>query len=76
MDELERREALRKNRRRPIEETLAVIGEGRSECLLSMPIVRWARWTHLFLETNVHPQTLNHLDMLSDERNASRQSMV
>lgn len=31
MDEFERREYLRKNRRRPIEETLANIGEGRGE---------------------------------------------
>lgn len=34
MDDLERREAIRKNRRRPIEETLAVIGEGRGKCFL------------------------------------------
>lgn len=31
MDEFERKEHLRKNRRRPIEETLANIGEGRGE---------------------------------------------
>jgi hypothetical protein len=29
VDELERKEALRKNRRRPIQETLAELGEGR-----------------------------------------------
>lgn len=32
MDEFDRRENLRKNRRRPIEETLANVGEGRGEC--------------------------------------------
>lgn len=32
MDEFERKEHLRKNRRRPIEETLAEIGEGRGTC--------------------------------------------
>jgi hypothetical protein len=31
VDEYERKEFLRKNRRRPIEETLAEIGEGRGE---------------------------------------------
>jgi hypothetical protein len=31
MDEYERKEMLRKTRRRPIEETLAEIGEGRGE---------------------------------------------
>jgi putative N-acetylmannosamine-6-phosphate epimerase len=31
MDEYERKELLRKNRRRPIEETIAEIGEGRGE---------------------------------------------
>lgn len=31
VDEYERKEMLRKNRRRPIEETLAEIGEGRGE---------------------------------------------
>lgn len=31
VDEYERKEMMRKNRRRPIEETLAEIGEGRGE---------------------------------------------
>lgn len=31
MDEFERKEYLRKNRRRPIEETLAEVGEGRGK---------------------------------------------
>ena len=31
VDEYERKEMLRKNRRRPIEETIAEIGEGRGE---------------------------------------------
>ncbi len=31
VDEYERKEQLRKNRRRPIEETLADVGEGRGE---------------------------------------------
>lgn len=32
MDEFERKEHLRRNRRRPIEETLANVGEGRGMC--------------------------------------------
>lgn len=32
MDEFERKELLRKNRRRPIEETLSELGEGRGMC--------------------------------------------
>lgn len=35
VDEYERKEMLRKNRRRPVEETLAEIGEGRGESLFS-----------------------------------------
>lgn len=35
MDEHERKEHLRRNRRRPIEETLANVGEGRGMCELS-----------------------------------------
>lgn len=31
VDEYERKERLRKNRRRPIEETIAELGEGRGE---------------------------------------------
>jgi hypothetical protein len=33
VDEFERKEILRKNRRRPIEETIADVGEGRCELL-------------------------------------------
>lgn len=36
VDEYERKEMLRKNRRRPIEETLAEIGEGRGEFVLAV----------------------------------------
>lgn len=38
MDEFERKEYLRKNRRRPIEETLAEVGEGRGK---SSPSLGW-----------------------------------
>lgn len=34
MDEYQRKEHLRKNRRRPIEETLAEIGEGRGRSIV------------------------------------------
>lgn len=34
VDEYERKNALRTNRRRPISETLDELGEGRGECLL------------------------------------------
>jgi hypothetical protein len=36
MDEYERKEYLRNNRRRPIEETIAEIGEGRGVTFLSI----------------------------------------
>lgn len=36
IDDFERKEALRKNRRRPIEETISELGEGRgSLCILT-----------------------------------------
>lgn len=34
LDEFERKQELRKNRRRPIEETIAELGEGRGKCSL------------------------------------------
>ncbi len=34
IDEFERKELLRKNRRRPLEETIAEVGEGRCEYLV------------------------------------------
>ena len=37
VDEFERREGLRKNRRRPIQETLEELGEGRGNSGLSRP---------------------------------------
>jgi len=36
-DEYERKEKLRKNRRRPIQETIDELGEGRGEILLRLP---------------------------------------
>ncbi len=37
IDEFERKEQLRKNRRRPIEETVSELGEGRCECTKQHP---------------------------------------
>lgn len=37
VDEYERKEALRKNRRRPIEETLELLGDGRGEPSVQSP---------------------------------------
>ena len=37
MDEFERKQHLRTNRRRPLEETLAEVGEGRGNVLLILP---------------------------------------
>lgn len=39
VDEYERKEALRKNRRRPIQETLDQLGEGRGERRVQQPTV-------------------------------------
>jgi len=47
MDEFERKEQLRLNRRRPIEETIAEIGEGRGKCsswLQHYVVTSHARW--------------------------------
>lgn len=40
LDEFDRKEYLRKNRRRPLEETIAEVGEGRCElpCLWTMEV--------------------------------------
>lgn len=37
VDEYARKEALRMNRRRPIEETIAEVGEGRCELFICLP---------------------------------------
>lgn len=36
VDEFARKEALRKNRRRPIEETIGEVGEGRGMCFCAI----------------------------------------
>lgn len=38
IDEYERKEYLRKNRRRPLVETIAEVGEGRGKLIFSAPI--------------------------------------
>lgn len=47
MDEYERKEYLRKNRRRPIEDTIADIGEGRGKYLPTNHLRRSTRTLHL-----------------------------
>lgn len=41
VDEFERKEYLRKNRRRPIEQTISEIGEGRGKFIRGDPMVTY-----------------------------------
>lgn len=62
MDEYERKEYLRKNRRRPIEETIADIGEGRgiSPSLRSVPsIIGAIHVSNLAIQESTRPDTKN-----------------
>jgi hypothetical protein len=38
LEEFDRKEYLRKNRRRPLEETIAEVGEGRCKCLWDLGV--------------------------------------
>lgn len=59
VDEFERKETLRRNRRRPIEETIADVGEGRCE-LLQLPrkkkTINKIKTTDMF-QQSAHPAT-------------------
>jgi len=48
VDEYERKEHLRKNRRRPIQETIEELGEGRG-MLQTVRLVEAVAWTHSFI---------------------------
>ena len=57
VDEYERKEALRKNRRRPIQETLEELGEGRGEFRSITPVVSFTNerrciWARLSRKTS------------------------
>jgi hypothetical protein len=56
MDEYERKEYLRKNRRRPIEETIADIGEGRGTSSLQWPVQSQALSRLLTVHRNRAPR--------------------
>lgn len=70
MDEFERKEHLRRNRRRPIEETLANVGEGRGMYSVLTPINQFRS-----LKAN-QAQVSNHPDLKSEGGSVSRRSMV
>lgn len=65
VDEFERKQALRKNRRRPIEETISELGEGRGTLYLQS---MYTRADSLLQESTVRVT-------MSDGENGSRKSM-
>lgn len=53
VDEVERKEYIRKNRRRPVEETVHQLGEGRGKWHTKLPFRGHISWNLEFLEANM-----------------------
>lgn len=77
IDEYDRKEALRKNRRRPIQETIEELGEGRgwrfAETMNYPVLTHWQVYMHRAMQTEEHKGSRRHMGSTSSHRPLHRE---